>query len=107
MNKLGIIYYIGCIWALYQSYHVSKVLRKRYSTRDLVDTTGRDTADEGYDYFIFEMIYLQIPLLIFQILAKIFLPKRFYFNIITIFTFVAVMSLGSLRIALLIALSGK
>ena len=32
---------------MYQSYLCSKKARKRYASRELVDTTGRETADEG------------------------------------------------------------
>ena len=37
----------GCLWIMYQSYLCSKKARKRYASRELVDTTGRETADEG------------------------------------------------------------
>jgi len=39
--------FIGCLWIMYQSYLCSKKARKRYASRELVDTTGRETADEG------------------------------------------------------------
>ena len=41
MKKLGYFYYFCCLLALYRIYTVSKKARKRYSTRDLIDTTGR------------------------------------------------------------------
>ena len=63
MKALGGLYYLGtikswpggaikysftgCLWILYQSYLCSKKARKRYASRELVDSTGRETADEG------------------------------------------------------------
>ena len=35
---------------MYQAYLCSKKARKRYASRELVDTTGRETADEGKGY---------------------------------------------------------
>ena len=35
---------------MYQAYLCSKKARKRYASRELVDSTGRETADEGKGY---------------------------------------------------------
>ena len=130
MKKLGVFYYCCCLWVLYRVYTVSKKARKRYSTRDLIDTTGRQekcdfwlcdpfigvyilwpklnfkkTADENYDYAIFEFFYLQVPLMAVQFLSRFLLPKKLYFGFISIVSFITVLCMGSARIALFIVLA--
>ena len=67
---------------------MSKKSRKRYTSRDLVDSTGRQTADENYDYFVFEFLYLQAPLILVQMVARLIVPKKWYFGFVSFVTFV-------------------
>ena len=117
---------------MYQSYLCSKKARKRYASRELVDTTGRETADEGkgsldtlwtqtvqtpkatvnswriptegYDYFVFEFVYFQLPIIACQLFGRMILPKKIYFNFIAVIGALSVLSICSLRMFLFILL---
>lgn len=59
---------------------------------------------EGYDYFVFEFVYFQLPIITCQLFGRLILPKKIYFNFIAVIGALSVLSICSLRMFLFILL---
>ena len=59
---------------------------------------------EGYDYFVFEFVYFQMPIIACQLFGRFILPKKIYFQFIAVIGALSVLSICSLRMFLFIML---
>ncbi|CBY36543.1 unnamed protein product [Oikopleura dioica] len=99
----SIIYYSWIIVLLYSCLLQSRRARNRYSSRDLLTKSGRDNSDEGLNYFVFEKIYLQVPLLFLQLLCQFLFPKRCRFDFMALGSIFILAVLVQFRTIILIA----
>ena len=61
-------------------------------------------SHEGYDYFVFEFVYFQLPIIACQLFGRFIMPKKTYFQFIAIIGGLSVLSICSLRMFLFILL---
>ena len=97
-----ILYFLFMVILIYTNYNHSKRTRARYERRDIVSKAGRDTSDETWDYFVFEFGFLQVPLLFAQLISRLVIPKRYYFQVVAILCFSYLLMVTSFKLVSII-----